>query len=96
MTRPCSPSDVGSITKPLQGSQVGSRDPRTPRVLRTGMAAEQQAHILVIHHRRAFNSAACRETELELLVETRGPEQSEAFVRAMTAQGYRAQSVEPE
>jgi threonine dehydratase len=61
-----------------------------------GMAAEQQAHILDIHHRRAFSSAAYRETELELLVETRGPEQSEAFVRAVTAQGYRAQSVEPE
>ena len=61
-----------------------------------GMAAEQQVHILDIRHRRAFSSAAYRETELELLVETRGPEQSEIFVRAMTAQGYRAQSVEPE
>ena len=61
-----------------------------------GMAAEQRVHILDIRHRRAFSSAAYRETELELLVETRGPEQSEAFVRAITAQGYRAQSVEPE
>ena len=61
-----------------------------------GMAAEQRVHILDIGHRRAFSSAAYRETELELLVETRGPKQSEAFVRAITAQGYRTRSVEPE
>ena len=60
------------------------------------MAAEQQVHILDIRHRRAFTSAAYRETELELLVETRGRERSEAFIRAMSAQGFRAQSVEPE
>ena len=61
-----------------------------------GMAAAEKAHILDIHHRRVFNSAAYRETELELLVETPGPEQIEALLRAMSAQGYRAQSVEPE
>jgi threonine dehydratase len=61
-----------------------------------GMAAEQKIHILDIRQRRAFSSAAYRETELELLVETRGPEQSESLVRAITAQGYPAQSVEPE
>jgi threonine dehydratase len=61
-----------------------------------GMAAAEKAHILDIHHGRVFNSAAYRETELELLVETPGTEQIEALLRAMSAQGYRAQSVEPE
>jgi threonine dehydratase len=61
-----------------------------------GMAAAEKANILDIHHGRVFNSAAYRETELELLVETPGLEQTEALLRAITAQGYRAQSVEPE
>ena len=61
-----------------------------------GMAAAEKAHVLDVHHGRVFNSAAYRETELELLVETPGPEQTEALLRAITAQGYRAQSVEPE
>lgn len=61
-----------------------------------GMAAEQQVHILDIRHRRAFSSAAYRETELELLIETRGPEQSDTFLRAVSAQGFRTRSVKPE
>ena len=60
-----------------------------------GMAAAEKAQILDVHHGRVFNSAAYRETELELLVETPGPEQTEALLQAITAQGYRAQSVEP-
>jgi len=37
-----------------------------------------------------------RETELELLVETPGPKETEALLRAISAQGYRTQRVDPE
>ena len=35
------------------------------------------------HHGRTFTSAAFRETEIELMVETRGPEAVEALLRTM-------------
>jgi threonine dehydratase len=60
------------------------------------LAAAESAHILDVHHGRAFNSAAYRETELELVVETPGPKQTEALLKAIVAQGYRATSVDPE
>ena len=55
------------------------------------IAASQQANILDIHHGRTFTSAAFRETEIELMVETRGPEAVEALLRTMAAKGYQAQ-----
>jgi threonine dehydratase len=61
-----------------------------------GLAATEKASILDIHHGRVFNSASYRETELELLIETPGPEQTEALLRAITAQGYPVLSVEAE
>src|SRR5215831_6926346 len=57
-----------------------------------GIAASHQANILDIHHRRTFNSAQLRETEVELLVETRGPAQVQALLQAIAAKGYEAQS----
>ena len=55
------------------------------------IAASQKANILDIHHGRTFTSAAFRETEIELMVETRGPEAVEALLRTMAAKGYQAQ-----
>jgi threonine dehydratase len=55
------------------------------------IAASQQANILDIHHGRTFTSAAFRETEIELMVETRGPEAVEALLRTMAEKGYQAQ-----
>jgi hypothetical protein len=43
------------------------------------------------HHGRTFTSAAFRETEIELMVETRGPEAVEALLRTMAEKGYQAQ-----
>ena len=60
------------------------------------LAAAEKAHILDIHHRRAFNSTAYRETELELLVETPGAKETQALLNAISAQGYRTQLVEAE
>jgi len=56
------------------------------------IAASQQANILDIHHRRTFNSGQLRETEIELLIETRGPEQINALLQAIAGKGYSAQS----
>ncbi|HEX5958066.1 MAG TPA: threonine ammonia-lyase [Hyphomicrobiaceae bacterium] len=56
------------------------------------IAASQHANILDIHHGRTFTSAAFRETEIELMVETRGPETIEALLQAVAARGYQARS----
>ena len=58
----------------------------------TAIAAAQQANILDIHHGRTFTSAQYRETEIELTVETRGPEAVEAMLKAIAAKGYQARS----
>lgn len=52
------------------------------------IAAAQQANILDIHQRRTFNLADVRETEIDLMVETRGPEVVEAMMKAIAAKGY--------
>lgn len=61
-----------------------------------GLAADAKATILDIHHGRVFNSASYRETELELLIETPGPEQTDALLKSIVAEGYSVQSVAAE
>ena len=56
------------------------------------IAASQKANILDIHHGRTFTSAAFRETEIELMVETRGPQAVDALFQMITAKGYRVQA----
>lgn len=56
------------------------------------IAAGEQANILDIRHGRTFTSAEYRETEVELMVETRGPDAVEAMLQAMAAKGYEARS----
>jgi threonine dehydratase len=58
----------------------------------TAIAASLQANILDIHHGRTFTSASFRETEIDLMVETRGPEAVEALLERIVAKGYQAQS----
>jgi len=41
---------------------------------------------------RGFTSAKFREIEIELTVETRGPEQAQSLLQAIAAKGYQAQS----
>jgi threonine dehydratase len=56
------------------------------------IAASQKINILDIHHGRTFTSASFRETEIELMVETRGSESIEGLLRMILAKGYQAQS----
>jgi threonine dehydratase len=55
------------------------------------IAASQKASILDIHHGRTFTSASFRETEIELMVETRGPEAVDALLKLIAAKGYRVE-----
>lgn len=54
------------------------------------IAAERNANILDIHQRRTFNHADVRETEIDMIVETRGPEVIEDMLKAIVAKGYGA------
>jgi threonine dehydratase len=56
------------------------------------IAASQKANILDIHHGRTFTSASFRETEIELMVETRGPEAVDALLKLIGAKGYRVEA----
>jgi threonine dehydratase len=56
------------------------------------IAVAENANILDIHQRRTFNLADVRETEVDLVVETRGPEVVKAMIKALAAKGYEARS----
>jgi threonine dehydratase len=58
------------------------------------IAAAHKGNLIDIHQRRTFTSADYRETEIEMLVETRGPEQAQALLDAISAKGFRARSLE--
>jgi len=58
------------------------------------IAAAQHVAIRDIHQRRTFNLADVRETEVDLLLETRGPEQIQSLLEAIAAKGYEARSFE--
>ena len=68
---------------------MAASDTRRPTI-----AAANQASILDIHQKRTFNLADVRETEIELTLETRGPQQIEALVKAIAAKGYEVRSFE--
>jgi len=53
----------------------------------TAVAAER-ANVLEVHHIREFLSGPIGDTEIELTLETRGPEHVEALVAALSGKGY--------
>ena len=50
--------------------------------------AAQQANVLEVHHDRAFLKGAIGDTEVELTLETKGPDHVEQLVAALSAKGY--------
>ncbi|HHP7233932.1 MAG TPA: threonine ammonia-lyase [Desulfobacterales bacterium] len=58
------------------------------------IASAEHANILDIHQRRTFNLADVRETEIEMVLETRGPQVVKAMLAAITQKGYEARSFE--
>ncbi len=55
----------------------------------TTQVAETRANIVEIHHQRAFSTAELGETDVELTLETRGPDHIEELRALLTGAGYR-------
>jgi threonine dehydratase len=53
-----------------------------------GTVAGEQANVLEVHHNRAFLQGAIGDTEVDLTLETKGPEHVEQLVGALAAKGY--------
>ncbi len=51
--------------------------------------AETRANVVEIHHQRAFSTAELGETDVELTLETRGPEHIEELRALLANSGYR-------
>jgi len=66
------------------------RVPDRPGMLAGVLAAvaAEKGNVLEVHHNRAFLSGAIGDTEIELTLETRGPEHIEALVDALAGKGY--------
>lgn len=66
------------------------RVPDRPGMLAGVLAtvAAEQANVLEVHHNRAFLQGAIGDTEVELTLETKGPEHVEQLSRALAARGY--------
>jgi threonine dehydratase len=61
----------------------------------TALIAEARANILHIEHDRAFSRAGIGESEVELTLETSGPQQIDLIRARLTAAGYRVQDAQP-
>jgi threonine dehydratase len=66
------------------------RVPDRPGMLAGVLAAvaAEKGNVLEVHHNRAFLSGAIGDTEIELTLETRGPEHIGALVDALAGKGY--------
>ena len=73
--------------------RVAARD--TPGVLAriTSIVGEAGANIDEVHHQRAFTTLSAQNVEVELVVQTRGPEHIQAVLAQLNAAGFEAQLV---
>src|SRR5438067_1250594 len=69
---------------------IAVRVPDRPGMLAGGLAAvaAERANVLEVHHNRAFLQGAIGDTEIDLTLETRGPEHIDALTAALKAKGY--------
>jgi len=70
---------------------IAVRVPDRPGMLAgvLNMVAAERANVLEVHHNRAFLQGAIGDTEIDLTLETRGPEHIEALIAALKAKGYK-------
>jgi threonine dehydratase len=61
----------------------------------TAVVARTRANVLGIEHDRAFARAPLGDSEVELTLETSGPEQIEAIKRQLAGEGYVVEEVSP-
>jgi threonine dehydratase len=69
---------------------IAVRVPDRPGMLAAilAMVAQERANVLEVHHNRAFLSGAIGDTEIDLTLETRGPEHIESLIAALKSKGY--------
>ncbi|MBA2960639.1 MULTISPECIES: threonine ammonia-lyase [Ramlibacter] len=58
----------------------------------TATVAEAGANVNEVHHQRAFTMLAAQNVEIELVIQTRGPEHIEAVLQALRGAGFQAES----
>jgi threonine dehydratase len=70
--------------------------PDRPGVLAAvaGAIGEAGGNILEVQHNRLFSHTQAKETDLEVVIETRGPAHLRAVVAALAEQGFRARSLD--
>ena len=69
---------------------IAVRVPDRPGMLAGVLAAvaAERANVLEVHHNRAFLQGAIGDTEIDLTLETRGPEHIDALIAALKGKGY--------
>ena len=69
---------------------IAVRVPDRPGMLAGVLAtvAAERANVLEVHHNRAFLQGAIGDTEIDLTLETRGPEHIDSLTAALRAKGY--------
>lgn len=69
---------------------IAVRVPDRPGMLAGVLAtvAAERANVLEVHHNRAFLQGAIGDTEIDLTLETRGPDHIESLTAALRAKGY--------
>ena len=70
--------------------QLSLRVPDRPGMLAALLqnVAAELANVLEVHHNRAFMTGPIGDTEIQLVLETKGPEHVASLVRALNAKGY--------
>ena len=73
--------------------RVSARDVPGTLAKITATVARAGANIDEVHHQRAFTTLAAQNVEVELVIQTRGPQHIADVMAALTAAGLQAQQV---
>jgi threonine dehydratase len=78
------------LVKEGRRAMFSLRVPDRPGMLAAVLAtvAAERANVLEVHHNRAFVTGAIGDTEIELTLETKGPEHIDSLTRALADKGY--------
>jgi threonine dehydratase len=71
--------------------RVSARDVPGSLARITGIVSEAGANIDEVHHQRAFTMLAAQNVDIELVIQTRGPEHIKAVIEALHQGGFQAQ-----
>ncbi|HSW15797.1 MAG TPA: threonine ammonia-lyase [Ramlibacter sp.] len=73
--------------------RVSARDVPGTLALITATVADAGANVNEVHHQRAFTMLAAQNVDIELVIQTRGPEHVEAVLQALRAAGLEAEKI---